>query len=75
VIEDVFIGIILAVLGLVAVVVYLAVALPRARARRELARKKGELASESELDEFIRKVDQVIAADELDHLEDEGEDT
>lgn len=69
-IEDIFIGVILAVLGLAAVVVFLAVALPRARARRELARKKAELASQTELDDFIAEVDQVTSADELDHLED-----
>jgi hypothetical protein len=64
-----FASIIVAVLGLAAVTIFLAAAVPWARERRELARRKHEIASQDELEAFIRRVDQVTAADELDHLD------
>ncbi len=70
-IEYVFISIVVFVIGMAIFAGFLWVALPRVKARRELARKKAELASQEDLERFIRRVDQVTAADELDHL-DEG---
>lgn len=46
--------------------------LPRARQRRELARRRRHPEdSEESLQDFIRRVDQVTAADQLDHLDKE----
>jgi hypothetical protein len=73
-VEYLFISIVFAVIGLVIVIGFAAYTLPRARARRELARRKSTLASQEDLEKFIRRVDQVTAADELDHLDEEKRD-
>lgn len=69
-----FLSICLSVTGL-AVVITAAVAVTRARERRELARRKGELSSEQELEQFIGRVDQALSDDELNRLENEGKDS
>jgi len=74
VISYVFLSIFLAVIGLAAVVTFLAVALPRARRRRELARHQGEIRSQRELDELIRQVDQATSDEDLDRLDNERKD-
>ena len=62
-------SLVLFIIGLAVVVVVLRTAAVRARRRRELERKRAEIASAGELEAFIRRVDQVTAADELDHLD------
>lgn len=69
-----FLSIFLAVLGLAVVVTFLAIALPRAQRRRELARHAGEIRSQQELEEFIRKVDQATSGEQIDRLDNEGKD-
>jgi type II secretory pathway pseudopilin PulG len=61
-------SLVLAVIGVAVAVAVLRVAAVRARRRRELARRHSEIASQDELKEYLRRVDQVTAADELDHL-------
>ena len=63
----------LAVAGLAVVVTALAIALPRVRERRELARHRGEIRSQRELDDFIRAVDQATSDDDLNRLGDHTE--
>jgi len=74
VISYVFLSAFLAVIGLAAVVTFLAVALPRARRRRELARHQGEIRSQQELDELIRQVDQAESDEDLNRLDNERRD-
>jgi hypothetical protein len=69
-----FLSVFLAVLGLAAVVTFLAIALPRARRRRELARHKGEIRSQQELEDFIRQVDQAASDEQIDRLDNERKD-
>ena len=68
-------SILLAILGIALVIAVASVVLPRARARQLAARKRRELGSEQDLEAFIRRVDQVTAADELDHLDGKEEES
>jgi HAMP domain-containing protein len=68
-------SLILAIIGVAVAVTVLRIAAVRARRRKELARRRSEIASQDELAEFIRRVDQVTAADELDHLDSKEKDT
>lgn len=68
-------SLVLAIIGVAAAVTVLRIAAGRARSRKDLARKKSEITSQDELDEYLRRVDQVTAADELDHLGTEEKDT
>ena len=69
-----FLSLILAVLGLAVVAATLAVTLPRARQRRELARRRGELSSQQELENFIGRVDQALSEEDVNRLENERKD-
>jgi hypothetical protein len=66
-----FLSIILAVLGLAAVITAAAMALPRARRQRELARRRRELAGQEELEDYIRRVNQALSDEDIDRLNDE----
>lgn len=66
-----FLSAFLAVIGIAIVVATARIALPRARRRQELARRKGELSSEQELDDLLRQVNQATGAGELDRLDEE----
>ena len=68
-------SLVLAIIGIAVAVTALRVMVTRARRRKKLARKNAEIASQDELDEYLRRVDQVTAADELDHLGNEKKDT
>lgn len=68
-VEYLMISVVVAILGLAAVVGFISIALSRARKMRELSRKRSEITSQEQLEDFIRRVDQVTAADELDHLD------
>jgi len=62
------VSLVVAIIGLAAVAGFLAVIVSRARVRRELSRRRRELATQRELEDFIRRVDQVTTGEELDHL-------
>lgn len=69
-----FLSFFLAVIGIAVVVAFTAVVVQRARGRRELARRKGELPSEQALDDLLRQVDQATDAEDLDRLEEKKRD-
>lgn len=72
-VEYLFISIIFAVVGLALVVGFLAVALPRAQARRVQARKKRDLTSQEDLERFISQVEKAETFRDLDHLAGENQ--
>jgi hypothetical protein len=61
-------SLVLAILGIAVVAVVLRAGLTRARDRKELARKRHEIASQDDLEQFIRRVDRVTTDEELNHL-------
>lgn len=74
-IEDVFAGIFAVILGL-ALVTYIAVlARKAARYQRELTRRRGGIASQEQLESYIRKIDQALSEDDIDRLDNERRDS
>ncbi len=67
------VSLVVAILGVAAVVSFLRVALSRLQRRAELDRKNAEISSSKELEDFIRQVNQSTSAEELDHLDEKKE--
>ena len=61
------------VLGLAMVVTAAAVAISRARQRRELTRQKGELDTETQLENYLSRLDQAKTDEDIDRLGDHTE--
>lgn len=70
-----FLSAFLAVIGLAIITTVLVIASTRARRQRDLNRRKGELASEQELENYLGRLDQATTAGDIDRLgdHDEGE--
>lgn len=73
-VEYLFTSIIIAVIGLAALTAFLYALLTRAGRRRELARNRGRITSQRQLDDLIRQVDQATTDDQLDRLEEKEND-
>ena len=66
----VFLSAFLAVLGIAVVTVVTVIAVRRGRERRELYRRRNELDTESQLEDYLSRLDQAESAEDIDRLGD-----